>query len=1027
MTQKKINKGLQEKVGGEIKRKEPENEKESIFQTQIIQIFNKDESISISTLEENYPNYYSFGNKKKKTTLTQKERNEKKKKQENKRENGDNISPKSTFSNGKTIILTRQNFNKDESISISTLEENYPNDYSFYNKKKKKKKHERREMKKEKKQENKRENGDNISPKSTFLKDKTIILMSQNFNKDESISISNLEESIKKKETKHHEVELEKKKNKGEEKEQEQGKDVDEKKQKEKIKNQSDRKRTQNQEAKKPNKEQEIEIPKVDQKKTQEMETQKEKENYTNQTEKKKEQKVKEEDHSKDENEQNEKEDEYENENENEEADGGDLDVSFYFSTFKNTFSNTSSYNSRKFLSSTETITVDEDDDLFEKYVFNSYELPKKGDYLGEGTFGNVFKTRVQNNPAVIKILNIEPKNKSINSQFKNEVSILFKLRHPNLVSIIGMCYDPYSIIMEYCNYGSLRDYFLKMETEESKKESNSKQKKSKLKSFLEKKQPKKELNWKQKIKLALDITYGLRELHRLNILHLDLKPGNILLHIESTKEIQSQCTTDPNQDNSRFTEKIIKEENSTITAKICDFGVSKFITSNPNGNTKKQKIGTHRYMSPEMLNPKITEYNKKCDIYSLGIIFYELSTNGKVPFQEIKDKEVFERKIRKGERDKIPEDTPKKFEELIKLCWNPNPEKRPKINKITYFLKQCLEKLDIEKDTNQNDSEEEKYKNLTKKKRKKEVGKSYEFKWGIPNRNKNPVERIELLEKIEQYFNTEMRGKTIILLISGLSGIGKTHLCIEYIDRHSKYYDQIFWFNSESEEKLIQDFQNLSNDLNPYNQSDNKKNLAKKTEGGIEILKRLSNFLNYQTNNVSKLKRLIVFDNVDTLLKKMYFNQINGDILLTSQSELDMEMIQIIPIKVNNFSIKETAQYFEKNAFEETHKKMNGRERKKFEKYNKLFHQLLGGFLPALKKVIIPVHNEKFSLKTQFYHFDQIIKNNEKFFKEYKKNHNTNNTKQLVEDNSNVTELLKKWIEIRKEIKLKKSKEIEF
>ncbi|KAJ6252868.1 serine/threonine-protein kinase tnni3k-related [Anaeramoeba flamelloides] len=1007
------------------KRKEPENAKESIPQTQIIQIFNKDESILISTLEENYPNYYSFGNKKKKTTLTQKERNEKKKKK-NKRENGDNISPKSTFSNGKTIILTSQNFIKDESISISTLEESYPNDYSFDNKKKKKKKHERREMKKEKKQENKRENGDNISPKSTFSKDKTIILMSQNFKKDESISISNLEESIKKKETKHHDVELEKKKNKGEEKEkekeqeqeqeQEQGKDVDEKKQKEKIKNQSDRKRTQNQEAKKPNKEQEIEIPKVDQKKTQKMETHKEKENYTNQTEKKKEQKVKE-DHSKDENEQNEKEDEYENENENEneneEADGGDLDVSYYFSTFKNTFSNTSSYNSRNVLSSTETITVDEDDDLFENYVFNSDELPKKGDYLGKGTFGKVFKTRVQNNPAVIKILNFQPNNKFINPQFKNEVKILFKLRHPNLVSIIGMRYDPYSIIMEYCNYGSLRDY-LKMETEESKKESNSKQKKSKLKSFLEKKQPKKELNWKQKIKLALDIAYGLRELHRLNILHLDLKPGNILLHIESTKEIQSQCTTDPNQDNSRFTEKIIKEENYTITAKICDFGVSKLNTTDTKINTKKQTIGTHRYMSPEMLNPKITEYDEKCDIYSLGIIFYELSTNGK---------------ILKGERDKKPEGTTEDFKKLIKSCLALNPEERPKINKIIYYLKICLEKLDIEKDTNQNDSEEEKYKNLTKKKRKKEVGKSYEFKWRIPNRNKNPVERIELLEKIEQNFNTDKRGKTMILLISGLSGIGKTHLCVEYIYGHYEDYDQIFWFNSESETILIQDFQDLSNDLKPYNQSDNKKKLEKKTEEGIEILERLSNFLNYQTNYVSKLKRLIVFDNVDTLPKEMYFcfNQINGDILLTSKFELDIQKIQIIPIKVNNFSINETEQYFEKNAFEETQEKMKKRERKKFEKYNELFHQLLDGFLPALKKVIIPVNTKKFSLKTQFYHFDQIIKNNEKFFKEYKKNHNTNNTKQLVEDNSNVTELLEKWKKIKKEIELKKSNEIEF
>ncbi len=169
----------------------------------------------------------------------------------------------------------------------------------------------------------------------------------------------------------------------------------------------------------------------------------------------------------------------------------------------------------------------------------------------------------------------------------RNEIEILKICQHPNLVKI----YDVYEnseciyIFLEHCS----EDLFKHLE-------------KNKFK-----------ISEKVSALYTIQILKGIKYLHDYGIVHRDLKPENILVSIDS---------------------------NGKVTLKISDFGLSKIIGTN---EVCSEPYGTIGYVAPEVLLSK--EYNKKVDIWSLGIISYLLLV-GFLPFDhklnaEIADKTV--------------------------------------------------------------------------------------------------------------------------------------------------------------------------------------------------------------------------------------------------------------------------------------------------------------------------------------------------------------------------------------------------
>ena len=94
--------------------------------------------------------------------------------------------------------------------------------------------------------------------------------------------------------------------------------------------------------------------------------------------------------------------------------------------------------------------------------------------------------------------------------------------------------------------------------------------------------------------------------------------------------------------------------------------------------------FGVIPYLAPEVLSKK--PYTKESDIYSFGMIMWEFTT-GKKPFHDRPHNHCLIMDILKGERPQITDDTPEFYAELMKRCWDHNPENRPTAWEINVCL----------------------------------------------------------------------------------------------------------------------------------------------------------------------------------------------------------------------------------------------------------------------------------------------------------------------------------------------------
>ncbi|WCJ20318.1 cysteine-rich RLK (RECEPTOR-like protein kinase) 25 [Euphorbia peplus] len=190
---------------------------------------------------------------------------------------------------------------------------------------------------------------------------------------------------------------------------------------------------------------------------------------------------------------------------------------------------------------------------------------------LGQGGFGAVYKGLLPNRQEIaVKKLSVGSLQGS--REFKNEVLLLAKLQHRNLVRLIGFCLEGEEkiLVYEYVPNKSL-DFFL----------------------FDEEKRG--QLYWSRRYKIVGGIARGILYLHedsRLRIIHRDLKASNILL-------------------------------DSDMNAKISDFGMARmFVVDQTQGNTSRI-VGTYGYMSPEYAMHG--QFSVKSDMYSFGVLVLEI------------------------------------------------------------------------------------------------------------------------------------------------------------------------------------------------------------------------------------------------------------------------------------------------------------------------------------------------------------------------------------------------------------------
>lgn len=236
---------------------------------------------------------------------------------------------------------------------------------------------------------------------------------------------------------------------------------------------------------------------------------------------------------------------------------------------------------------------------------------------IGSGSFGVVYKIQHKQSKQffVLKVA------KEMNEQTLKEANILRTLNHPNIVRYIECYYNKdnrtFNIIMEYCDGGNLQELI---------------DKHKKSKQYID------ENTIKQ---IAIKILTALDHIHRKNIMHRDLKPANIFL-------------------------------NKNGDVKIGDFGLAKKLEA----SYAHSIAGSFLYMAPEIMD-NAKGYNNKTDIWSFGIILYEMITNT-LPFDDDFSLVNLINKIKTGNYNRIQRNIDINLIRLCDMCLNKNYKLRP-------------------------------------------------------------------------------------------------------------------------------------------------------------------------------------------------------------------------------------------------------------------------------------------------------------------------------------------------------------
>jgi len=268
-----------------------------------------------------------------------------------------------------------------------------------------------------------------------------------------------------------------------------------------------------------------------------------------------------------------------------------------------------------------------------------------RGILLGEGAVGRVYEASWLGESYAMKI----PKYPST-QLLKQEIAALAGVHHPHILQLVCCVQDARNTvyIMEH------------MDTS--------------LSQMLVTRLSDNQLSLIGRVSVMLQIAEGMKYLHSKGLVHRDLKTDNILIKFDGPG-----CE-------------------SSMIAKICDFGCAKVKMNSTAYANQTMNIGSIMFMAPEMYAVQCADqrpgrcHPKKADVYSFGLICFAVLIEEPIPFpvEELTNPtpSKFKERVREGMRPELPHYCPSALFNLIQHCWDGNPDKRPNFQEICTELR---------------------------------------------------------------------------------------------------------------------------------------------------------------------------------------------------------------------------------------------------------------------------------------------------------------------------------------------------
>uniref|UniRef100_A0A665UAT4 Tyrosine-protein kinase n=1 Tax=Echeneis naucrates TaxID=173247 RepID=A0A665UAT4_ECHNA len=237
------------------------------------------------------------------------------------------------------------------------------------------------------------------------------------------------------------------------------------------------------------------------------------------------------------------------------------------------------------------------------------------GQEIGSGQFGLVREGRWRETKVAVKMIREECMS---DDDFKEEAKVMMRLSHCKLVQLYGVCTQrsPMCLVFEFMENGCLSDYL--------------KERKGHLTQ---------NLMWG----MCLDVSEGMAYLESSNFIHRDLAARNCLV-----------------------------SKNDEV--KVSDFGMTRFVLDDQYTSSQCSKFPV-KWSAPEVI--KFCKFSSKSDVWSFGVLMWEVYNEGRLPYENRTNAEVVE-SLSAGLRLLKPRLAPDTIYQLMEWCWKEKPDDRP-------------------------------------------------------------------------------------------------------------------------------------------------------------------------------------------------------------------------------------------------------------------------------------------------------------------------------------------------------------